>query len=106
MKKLTSSKGIIIIIAFAISVFSCINVVIQGEGDLSGINDDLRAISIVEIGDLGFGICVFGARYYLHLPPAFPEAWGQAKSAIRDLARDMAASVRQSIGSLKNHQLR
>ncbi len=105
MSKLTFSKGIIIIIAFAILVFSCINVVIQGESDLSGTNHNLRAISIAETGDSRLRIYIFGSVHYLQIPPAFCEAWGAAGNVICDLARDMAASVRQSIGNLKNHRL-
>lgn len=102
--KLTFFKGVTIIIAFTMLVFSCINVVIQGDSDLSGTHHNLRPISIAKSGDSKLRICVFGSVHYLQAPPAFYEAWGEAGNAVCDLACDIAASVRQSIGNLKNRR--
>jgi hypothetical protein len=79
--RLTPSKGVAIIIAFSLIVFSCINVVMQGESDISGV------------------------KYDLEIPPVFPEAWKKAEKTICNLAHDTVASVRQSIENLKNHRL-
>ena len=103
MGKLTFSKGVVIVIAFSALVLSCINVVMWGESDLSGIAHNLRAISIAETGDSRLR-CIFDSVHYLQVPPAFRkpvERWATSYA----LARDMAASVKQSIGNLKNHKL-
>lgn len=105
MSKLTFSKGVIIVIAFSALVLSCINVVIQGEGDLSGTSNNLRAISIAETGDSKLRIRVFDSVYYLQVPPEFYEAWHEAGNAVCDLACALAAYVRRSIENLKDHRL-
>jgi|LSQX01.2.fsa_nt_gb hypothetical protein len=105
MGKLTFSKGVVIVIAFSALVLSCINVVMWGESDLSGIAHNLRAISIAETGDSRLRIRIFDSVHYLQVPPAFRKACGEVGNVICALARDMAASVKQSIGNLKNHKL-
>lgn len=91
--------------AFALIVFSCINVVIQGESGLTGTGDNLRAISIEQAGDWELRVSVFGSVHCLKMPPIVPEVYESAGDAICDLAHNMAASVKQTIENLKGHRL-
>lgn len=103
--RLTFSKGALIITAFALLVFSCINVAIQGESGLTGTGDNLRAISIELAGDWELRVSVFGSVSYLKVPSVVSEVYESAGNTICDLAYNMVASVRQTIENLKDHRL-
>ena len=99
---LTLLKGIAIIIVFSIGVFSCINVVIQGESDLTGANGDMTAISMTCVGDFELQVYLLGSVHILRVSPILSEAYERSRSTLGYLAYSMTASLRQSIENLMN----
>ncbi len=100
MSKLTFFRGTAIIVIFSMAALSCINVVIQGESDLTGANGNVRAISITRVDDSMLKVYVLGSVHSLRVSPALSEAYERTKNAVDDLAYGMATSLRQSIENL------
>lgn len=103
--RLTPLKGIAIIMVFSIVALSCIDLAIQGESDLAGTDDNVRAFSITRTGDSRYRLSLLGSTRCLQVSPMFPQVYEKARDALSHFISSVAIYVRQSIGNLGEFKL-